>query len=151
VTVQPQDAIRAWLRLEAAFAAFNAELLARHGLTGAQLGMLRLIAEFGGRTSLTELRERLALHPATLGQLVARLAEKGLVSVSVDRSDQRRRLVQLNEQGERLLAEAPLAGPVRLRQEPPDPVTLAKLTEAFELALDAFGLTQHAPKGRIHR
>lgn len=148
---QVEAAIRAWLRLDAAFAAFNADLLARYHLTGAQLGMLRLVAEFGGATTLAELRARLSLHPATLGQLIARLADRGLVTVSPDPDDQRRRRVHLTEAGEQMIAEAPLAGPVRLRREPPDPATLATITEGFELAVEAFGLTQHAPQGRIRR
>jgi len=151
VDAQIEAAIRAWLRLDAAFTAFNADLAARFGLTGAQLGMLRLIAEFGGTTTLAELKTRLALHPASLGQLVARLADKELVSVSPDPDDQRRRLVRLTKTGERMVAEAPLAGPVRLRHQPPDPATVAALTAGFELAVEAFGLTAHAPNGRIRR
>jgi len=113
--------------------------------------MLRLVAEFGGRTTLAELKSRLALHPASLGQLIARLADKGLVAVSPDPADQRRRLVELTEDGRRLLAEAPLAGPVRLRHQPPDSATLAALTDGFDRAIEAFGLTRHAPTGRIRR
>lgn len=151
VDARVEAAIRAWLRLDAAFAAFNSDLSARYGITGAQLGMLRLVAEFGGATTLAELRTRLALHPASLGQLIARLADRGLVAVAPDPDDQRRRLVRLTEAGEKLLAEAPLAGPVRLRHGPPDPDVLAALTNGFELAVEAFGLTQHAPQGRIRR
>ena len=146
-----EAAIRAWLRLDAAFAAFNADLMAVHGLTGAQLGMLRLVAEFGGTTTLADLRTRLSLHPASLGQLIARLADKGLVAVSPDPDDQRRRVVQLTTAGERMIAEAPLAGPVRLRHQPPAPEVLTSLTEGFELAVEAFGLTDYAPNGRIRR
>jgi Transcriptional regulators len=151
VDAQIEAAIRAWLRLDAAFASFNADLVARYQVTGAQLGMLRLIAEFGGQTSLAELRGRLALHPASLGQLVGRLADRGLVELSADPDDQRRRLVRLTDDGERMIAEAPLAGPVRLRHEPPDPATLATIIAGFERAIDAFGLTSHAPQGRIRR
>jgi DNA-binding MarR family transcriptional regulator len=148
---QIEAAIRSWLRLDAAFAAFNADLVARFELTGAQLGMLRLIDEFGGVTTLAELKARLSLHPASLGQLVARLADKHLVAVAPDPADQRRRLVRLTEDGRDLLARAPLAGPVRLRHEPPDGDVLVALTHGFELAVEAFGLTQHAPQGRIRR
>jgi MarR family transcriptional regulator, temperature-dependent positive regulator of motility len=141
-----ESAIRAWLQLDAAFAAVNADLVRRHGVTGAQVGMLRLIEEFGGALTLAELRERLALHPASLGQLLARLASKGLVTIGVDAADRRRRTVTLTTAGRGLIADAPLVGPVRLRTHRPDEATLHAITEGFGAALDAFGLTDYVPE-----
>jgi DNA-binding MarR family transcriptional regulator len=139
-----EQAIRSWLRLDAAFAAFNAELVRRHGVTGAQLGMLRLVAEFGGRIALAEMRERLALHPATLGQLLARLAEKDLVVMVSDEHDRRRRIVELTDAGRGVIASAPLAGPVRLRSAGVDTATLTQIAEGMHAALHAFGLADYA-------
>jgi DNA-binding MarR family transcriptional regulator len=144
-----EDAIRSWLRLDAAFAAVNAELTRRYGVTGGQLGMLRLIAEFGGRITLARLRQRLSLHPATLGQLVARLAEKGLVEVGSDPHDRRRRLVELTAAGGELIESAPLVGPVRLRTNRPDDTTLICIAEGFQVALEAFGLTEYATERNL--
>lgn len=138
-------AIRSWLRLERAFAAFNRELRATVGLTGAQLAMLRIVAEVGP-TTLAGLRERLRLHPATLGQLVDRLREKSLVRLSVDPADARRRVVELTGEGERALREAPLAGPVRLRSVETDPARLATLADALDDAVELFGLQRWAPR-----
>jgi DNA-binding MarR family transcriptional regulator len=138
-------AIRSWLRLERAFAAFNRELRATVGLTGAQLAMLRLVADVGP-TTLAGLRGRLRLHPATLGQLVDRLREKSLVTLSVDPSDARRRVVELADEGRRALREAPLAGPVRLRSVDTDPARLATLADALDDAVELFGLQRWAPR-----
>lgn len=138
-------AIRSWLRLERAFAAFNRELRATVGLTGAQLAMLRIVAEVGP-TTLAGLRGRLRLHPATLGQLMDRLREKSLVRLSVDRDDARRRVVELTAEGERALREAPLAGPVRLRSIETDSARLATLADALDDAIELFGLQRWAPR-----
>jgi hypothetical protein len=57
------------------------------------------------------------LHPATLDQLVDRLVAKGPV-----------------------LAEAPVAGPVRLRTVPAEPARLTGLADALDDAVELFGL-----------
>ena len=138
-------AIRSWLRLEQAFAAFNRELRATVGLTGAQLAMLRIVAEVGPVT-LAELRGRLRLHPATLGQLVDRLKEKSMVTLSADPTDGRRRIVELTAGGRRALHDAPLAGPVRLRSVQADPGRLATLADALDDAVELFGLQRWASR-----
>jgi DNA-binding MarR family transcriptional regulator len=134
------DAILAWWRLDQAIVAFNRDLRERHGVTGAQLAMLRIVAE--RPVTLAELRAGLAMHPATLGQLIDRLARRGLVERRASPRDRRRRLVELTPLGRRLLAEAPLAGPVRLRLRPADPDRLRRLADAFDDAIDLFGLKE---------
>ena len=94
------DAIRAWVRMDRAFTQFNRWLEAEHGITGAQLGILRIIAEMKPVT-LADLRRRLTLHPATLGQLVDRLAVRGLVVRPPGAGDRRRREVTLTPLGVR--------------------------------------------------
>lgn len=145
MTTRTEQAIRAWVRLDAAFAAVNAALVADHGVTGAQLAMLRLVDEWGGAVALTDLRSRLSLHPATAGQLLARLAGKHLLDLDKDPDDRRRRTARLTDDGRALLAIAPLVGPVRLRHEPPDRSTLDLLAHGFDAAVDAFGLAPYAP------
>jgi MarR family transcriptional regulator, temperature-dependent positive regulator of motility len=142
-------AIHAWTRLDAAIGAFNRRLEREHGVTGAQLAILRIVREWGrsepvsraaGGVALSALRERLVMHPATLGQLLDRLAARGLVDVSPDPGDRRRRLVRLTAEGERTVRAAPLAGPVRLRYQPADPTTLRRLAQALDDAIVLFGL-----------
>ena len=142
-TADALDAIRAWYRLDQAFAQFNRDLRAA-GVTGVQLALLRIIAE-AAPVTLANLRGRLAMHPATLGQLVDRLVQAGLVSRSVHPDDRRLRQVDLTGAGRRLLAEAPLAGPVRLRAADATPEQLQQLAHAFDLAVCLFGLERWAP------
>lgn len=135
--------IHAWTRLDAAIGAFNRWLEREHGVTGAQLAILRIVGEWagaGGGVALSAMRERLAMHPATLGQILERLAGRGLVEVSPDPGDRRRRLVRLTAAGARLVEAAPLAGPVRLRYQPADRTTLRRLAQALDDAIVLFGL-----------
>ncbi len=138
-------AIRAWTRLENARQEYGRMLERRHGVTGAQLGVLRLIAAHGpDGTPLARLRERLVLHPATLGQLVDRLAARGLVEHAPDPGDRRRRIVRVTPKGRQVCRDAPLAGPVRLRHVPADPERLSRLAAALEDAIDLFGWKEWA-------
>ena len=124
--------------------AFNRELATRHGVTGAQLAMLRIVAE--RPLTLAELRARLVMHPATIGQLIDRMERQGLVERVVSAEDRRRRLVRTTAKGRRLLATAPLAGPVRLRQGPPaPPERVERLAAALDDAVDLFGLKEWSP------
>jgi DNA-binding MarR family transcriptional regulator len=142
---QALSTIVAWVRLERAFEAFNLELKKSFGLTGLQLAVLNILAE---RPSLrlAALRKALVAHPATLGQAVDELRAGGLCAVTRDPADRRARLVALTPAGETLLAAAPLAGPVRLRQTAADPARLDALARALEDALDLFGLADWAPR-----
>lgn len=134
----------AWVRLERAFEAFNLELKKSCGLTGLQLTVLRILAE---RPSLplAALRKALVMHPATLGQAVDELRSRGLCTVARDPADRRARIVALTAEGEALLAAAPLAGPVRLRQVAAAPARLDALAAALEDAITLFGLADWAP------
>jgi DNA-binding MarR family transcriptional regulator len=154
-------AIRAWVRLDQAFTAFNRMLKRRYAVTGAQLAVLRLVHEWskpsgagsstvGGdevpsdhAVPLAAMRTRMVMHPATLGQLLDRLAERGLIIVSADPADRRRRLVALTAAGRELLVAAPLAGPVRLRHIDHDPDRLRRLAEALHDAITLFGLEEY--------
>ncbi len=138
-------AIRAWTRLDQAITGFNRVLAQEYGVTGAQLAVLRLVGEWAGEgtVSLGDMRERLVMHPATLGQLLDRLAARRLVSIDPDPADRRRRLVGLTGAGRRLVDRAPVAGPVRLRYVDVDPVRLQRLAAALEDAVALFGLEEY--------
>ena len=143
---QALAAFVAWVRLERAMDAFHLALKRDHGITGLQLAVLRILAE-RPRLPLAALRKALVMHAATLGQAIDALRVKGLVTVRTDPRDRRARMVGLTDKGTQLLARAPLAGPVRLREGTPDPAQLDRLAAALEDAVDLFGLGEWAPGG----
>jgi len=132
-------AIRAWYRLDRAFASVNRWLERTHKVSGEQLAIARILAEQPA-WPVSVLRDRLSMHPATLGQSLARLETRGFVQTSVDPADGRRRVVALTDAGRALVDAIPLVGPVRLRTANAAPDTLDQLTAAFDRAVDLFGL-----------
>ncbi len=134
-------AIRAWYRLQRAMTRFGQDVQRRHGITGEQLATLRIVGE-QEQWQLAELRGRLTMHPATLGQSIDRLATRELVTTDCDPRDRRRRIVAVTAAGRALLAGIPLVGPVRLRTQDADPDRLARLATAFDEAVDLFGLEE---------
>jgi len=147
-TPEALAAIRAWYRFDRAIASFNRQLRSQYGLTGEQLSIARILGE-SDCWSLSELRQRLTMHPATLGQALARLQAHGLVDIWPDQADGRRRMVRLTDQGREVIGTVPLVGPVRLRTMPADPDQLALLTQAFTLAVDIFGFAPYAGDPRV--
>ena len=141
---QALSAIVAWVRLDRAIENFNLMLRKDFGVTGLQLAILRILAERPA-LPLAALRKTLVMHPATLGQAVDELRTLGLCIVRPNPADRRARLVALTPAGETLLAKAPLAGPVRLRQVAADPVQLERLASALEDAMELFALAPWAP------
>jgi DNA-binding MarR family transcriptional regulator len=141
---QALSAIVAWVRLERAMDAFQADLKKRHGITGLQLSVLRICAE-RPQLPLAALRKALVMHPATLGQSIDELRRMGLVTVRTDPNDKRARLVGLTDNGRALLAEAPLAGPTRLREVDHEVSRLDRLKGALDDAIDLFGLADWDP------
>ncbi|MEO6636336.1 MAG: MarR family transcriptional regulator [Devosia sp.] len=139
------SAIVAWVRLDQAIQAFNLKLRREFGITGLQLGVLRILGE---RPSLplAALRKSLVMHAATLGQSIDELRVMELVSVSRDGRDKRARNVALTDKGRELMARAPLGGPVRLREIEAEPARLDALKAAFEDAIELFGLAEPSPK-----
>src|ERR1700750_3287785 len=99
---QALSAIVAWVRLDRAIEGFNLALKKEFGLTGLQLAILHILAE---RPSLplAALRKTLVMHPATLGQAVDELRDRGLCVVQRNAQDRRARLVALTAEGEALL------------------------------------------------
>jgi DNA-binding MarR family transcriptional regulator len=141
---QALSATVAWVRLERAMAAFEAELKKRYGITGLQLQVLRICAE-RQQLPLAALRKALVAHPATLGQSIDELRRMELVTVRTDPADRRARLVGLTEAGTALVAATPVAGPVRLREVDHDVMRLDRLKAALEDAIELFGVEAWAP------
>ena len=144
---QALSAIVAWLRLERALERFHADLRKRFGITGLQLSVLQLCAE-RPQLPLAALRKTLVMHAATLGQAIDELRVMGLVSVRTDPKDRRARLVGLTQKGTALLADVPLAGPVRLRLVDHETQRLDRLAAALEDAVDLFDVGAWAPGRR---
>ena len=142
---QALSAIVAWVRLDAAIQNFNQQLRKEFGITGLQLAVLRILGERPA-LPLAALRKTLVMHPATLGQSIDELRAAGLCTVERDSRDKRARVVAITDKGNELMARAPVAGPVRLREFDHDPARLDRLKLAFEDAIDLFGLGDHLPK-----
>lgn len=132
-------AIRSWMRLDMALENFAKHLKRNFGVTGLQLALLRIIAEQSPQ-SLLALRKRLVLHPATIGQSVEALAKAGFCTVQPDQNDRRARVVAITEQGKTLISQAPFAGPVRLRTMDVPVEKLRALKNAFDEAVELFGV-----------
>lgn len=132
-------AIRAWLRLDQAIRAFNADLRRTFGISGLQLALLRILAE-RSPIELAELRRSLALHPATVGQAVDALVRAGLCERTRAPGDRRAWILSPTEAGRAVMSAAPLAGPVRLRSAAVEPARLDRLADALDDAIELFGL-----------
>ncbi len=142
---QALSAIVAWVRLDTAIQTFNTALRREFGITGLQLGVLRILGE---RPSLplAALRKSLVMHPATLGQSIDELRTMGLCTVERNPKDKRARIVAITEAGRELMSRAPVAGPVRLRAVDHDVPKLDRLKAACEDAVEMFGLEPYLPK-----
>lgn len=107
---QALSAIVAWVRLDRAVELFNAELKQRHGITGLQLAVLRILGE-RPQLPLAALRKALVMHPATLGQAIDGLRKKGLCQVRRNPADKRARDIAITRPAKR--SSPPLRWPVR--------------------------------------
>jgi len=134
----------AWLRLEKALEAYQAQLRREHGVTVLQLSILAILSERPA-LPLAALRKGLVMHAATLGQAVDELRRMGLVSVRTNPEDKRARVVALTDEGAALLAKAPLAGPARLRQTQAAPERLETLAQELGELVEVFGLGDWVP------
>jgi DNA-binding MarR family transcriptional regulator len=77
------------------------------GLTPLQYALLTAL-ELEPNIDQRTLGDRIALDKSTIGELLVRMADRGLISRRSDRNDARRRLLELTDQGrEALYATAP--------------------------------------------
>jgi DNA-binding MarR family transcriptional regulator len=84
-----------------------------HGLSGAQLFVLRTLAESPG-LSLNELAERTRTHQSSVSVVVARLVEHGLVERGRTAEDARRMQLKLSPDGVNRIRTAPRTAQERL-------------------------------------
>ena len=85
----------------------------RAGMSGAQLFVLRAVAESPG-LSLNELAERTRTHQSSVSAVVTRLAREGLVQKRTADGDSRRIEIRLSPGGRRRLNRAPQTAQERL-------------------------------------
>lgn len=136
---QALAAMVAWMRLDQAIKGFEAELKRDHRITALQLAVLHIVSE-RPHIPLAALRKALLAHPATLGQAIDDLRRKGLCLVRTNPEDRRARNVSLTETGAALVADTPMAGPMRLRDVEGQTERLDRLAPALNDALELFGL-----------
>ena len=86
-----------------------------HGVSGAQLFVLQLLAE-APAASLNALAERTLTHQSSASVVVSRLVARGLVDRSRSPEDGRRIELRLSAAGEELLTRTPAAMTMRLIQ-----------------------------------
>jgi DNA-binding MarR family transcriptional regulator len=99
------------------------------GLTSPQFAVLALLAN-GEELDQRTIAEGAALDKSTCGDLVDRLARRGLVAAGPDPDDRRRKLVRITGEGlERLAAAAP-------RQREVHSAALARLSETDRAELN---------------
>ncbi len=144
---QALSAIVAWVRLEQAFVRKVESEYYTDAMSYAKVKVLQILRE-RPQLPLAALRKALVMHPATLGQAIDTLRIRELVTVRRDPEDKRSRIVALTFRGQQLIADAPITGPVRLRDIYVEPQRLERLTLALEEAVELFGLDPWAPGRR---
>lgn len=104
------DAIR---RIVQALRESSREAEKRAGLSGAQLFVLRTVAESPG-LSLNELAERTRTHQSSVSAVVTRLVREGLIERGTAPGDARRAEIRLSAPGRSRLRSAPRTAQERL-------------------------------------
>ena len=142
-------AFRGLLRTFGLFRRVMEPYFARHGLSGAQWGILRSLqrAEDEGLTELrlVDLSARLLVRPPSVTSAIGRLDKMGLVSLTQSTKDQRVKLVSLTAAGRKLLKKV-LAGHGHQMRKVLEPLTeaeraqfgdmLARLSDHLEAIAD---------------
>ncbi|HYA92751.1 MAG TPA: MarR family transcriptional regulator [Thermodesulfobacteriota bacterium] len=85
---------------------YSHEVSEKFGITGPQLWALKTIFQ-NESLSLSDLSERMYLHPSTITGVIDRLEKKGYVIRNRDKVDRRVIYVQLTAEGKRLAKRAP--------------------------------------------
>jgi len=85
---------------------YSHEVSDKFGITGPQLWTLKTISQ-NENLSLSDLSQRMYLHPSTITGLIDRLEKKGYVVRNRDQVDRRMISVQLTPKGKSLTRKAP--------------------------------------------
>lgn len=73
--------------------------VSRYDVTPAQTHVLLYLQRYGGQVPQHQLADYLRVKPSTVGGVLDRMEEKGLVRRSINGDDARRRLITLTEKG----------------------------------------------------
>lgn len=101
-----EEVLSALRRISRAISLYSSHVQRAHGITGPQLMVLRE-AERGGEVVVSMLAERVSLSHATVTGILDRLEKRDLVVRTQSGTDRRKRVVQITDNGRRLLATAP--------------------------------------------
>lgn len=96
-------------RIHNALDCYSRKLMQDFGITGPQLGVLRLLNRQPG-LSLKELSGQIYLHASTVSGIVERLVVSGHVTRRRSTIDRRAVVLELTRQGEKTLRETPPSG-----------------------------------------
>ena len=124
---------------------YSQELQQKHGITGPQLGVLRLIAK-NPHTTLTDLASTLKLHITTVESFVERLHKRKLIKKRRGRDDKRSVEISITAAGEKILKDAPLGGFMKLNdnlEKLPDR-ELQKIYDILGKLVDLYGASDIA-------
>lgn len=97
---------------------YSQELMRKYGISGRQLGALRLMAD-SPQASLGELSRRMYLHSSTISGIVARLEKKGYAVREHSREDRRVVYLRLTPTGRAIIRRTPISGFGRLVRDIP--------------------------------
>ena len=100
------EIMQSFRRIVEAIQDYSHEVSGKFGITGPQLWALKTISQ-NESLSLSDLSERMYLHPSTITGVIDRLEKKGYVTRNRDRVDRRVIYVQLTAEGRRLSKRAP--------------------------------------------
>jgi DNA-binding MarR family transcriptional regulator len=115
----------------------------RTGITGAQLFVLRMLADHPG-LSINELAERSMTHQSSVSVVVSRLAARGMVAREPAPDDRRRQLVTLTPRGRALHRTAPAVAQEVLVQaiRTLTPARRRALATSLRALTDALGVSE---------
>jgi DNA-binding MarR family transcriptional regulator len=119
---------------------YSRELQQKHGITGPQLGVLRLIAK-NPHTTLTDLSATLQLHITTVESFIERLHKRKLINKRRGRNDKRSVEISISAAGQNILKVAPLGGFMKLNdnlEKLPDR-ELQKIYDALGKLVELYG------------
>lgn len=95
------DYIRAGLQMKVVndkIRKFGDRAFAQYDLTGPQVGYLNFIKDEGGSVTQKSLERHFSVSHPTIVGVVSRLQKKGFITVKIDESDRRNRILTLTDQ-----------------------------------------------------
>lgn len=117
------------------------------GLTGPQLWAIKIIAE-NSSICVSELAGKMYLHAATVIGILDRLEDRGLITRLRSRNDRRFVVVELSEQGKKMLKKSPQVAQgliVKGFERLPLPM-LANVSEGLEKMVELLGASEVPPR-----